>query len=1117
MVVPAADPDAQPAPSAAAASEAAEKSAAAQAVHEAEEGAPRAAVAPIPKAQPKAASASSNGRVVATSGDAASGASPSPSGAVGTTSKATHAVASAVLDRLLQGKQPLPLTYGAIRSLLPMLQQRYPHLVRVRDAVEAFGLEDEVTGLMCGRATCQVPFIELGLRSAVNRSTPTLFYRLVGGAFERYLFVGGITWHGGMRAIARPWGSYDHADPIGRGAFQSRRAPDDVAFAALGKWLQASEGPVSSLFSSFLMTAAAQEAGGPSATEYMSPYLSEHFVALQRKQREELLQRLKREHSGSLLNVLLNDDSAEKTFKPPPHPYYPEGPIADLVYPVNGGLEDWAYSAAFQSYPNPISACLIRKRGSQTRHPRDAHSTDAYDFESEPFQDFNQLTASASWWPSLRGWGTPQGAPERSRNQVIPHEREGVRCAMYLVETHDDKNPKPTEYGSSSALSCRLLQPHTEQSLPQKPPYSLAAFLFGALFSPGEGERKGGSSESPMHRKLCDLACGMSDLGFFAHCGDGESRTLLALGAKRGRCSDFVRKEERPLPAGISSEFGEDDHEVYELTSAWHSADVLNDELILQRSCRSAAPWQRSTGQKVEPLYQAWKKDQNEIYNDFSAAERDGLEFLRFKVPPETPSGEICMLLLGEFDKEWTETLKTADPSIEPQSWLVTSRAKNTRANAPKGAGILKSGREWIFPARSPSFPGNPTPVGIPIQIREDSIEAFATVSLSLPAREATASPRGGVAKKVILPVTEPCTVSLTFSGFLNDDPTDGEVRVQLKTPVSRLLGQQAVLTWIPSGSAASAVAAARTAAEAASAASAAVQAGMGISAAAPLAGSQHSPLLSVHVNEDFNEFLLQGARLQDFSEEAAPSVDAYSGAATAARIPLFFPYTRSFLCAFSANLELPDCPPAALGLPSRKLRSSACRPAASPDTVKSSSSETAVGGGAVITGIAEITSFWVKPHFGVTSMVGNFSVDAETDLALLLQGYIPVPSPGTEGSESAGGEAKASDERIWDAWTDSWNDEDVSGLIILCLGSVFGVLLFLSAVFVVKRLGFAFFPRSLASGTHRPPYEALGTGGLQGMETADSALAAAATSKRTSAAPASAADASASSSSPNT
>ncbi|XP_026189667.1 uncharacterized protein LOC34623211, partial [Cyclospora cayetanensis] len=750
------------------------------------------AVAPIPKAQPKAASASSNGRVVATSGDAASGASPSPSGAVGTTSKATHAVASAVLDRLLQGKQPLPLTYGAIRSLLPMLQQRYPHLVRVRDAVEAFGLEDEVTGLMCGRATCQVPFIELGLRSAVNRSTPTLFYSglvhgdevvgptvsvylaallasqfdvhaevfylltnrlLVGGAFERYLFVGGITWHGGMRAIARPWGSYDHADPIGRGAFQSRRAPDDVAFAALGKWLQ--------------------EAGGPSATEYMSPYLSEHFVALQRKQREELLQRLKREHSGSLLNVLLNDDSAEKTFKPPPHPYYPEGPIADLVYPVNGGLEDWAYSAAFQSYPNPISACLIRKRGSQTRHPRDAHSTDAYDFESEPFQDFNQLTASASWWPSLRGWGTPQGAPERSRNQVIPHEREGVRCAMYLVETHDDKNPKPTEYGKFPLSLAR--RPTLTDGLVAR--NVRIAFKLAEKVQPDI--------------LLLAAPAGYQAPGCIANFAiwpvGCQTLDSLRIVAKRGRCSDFVRKEERPLPAGISSEFGEDDHEVYELTSAWHSADVLNDELILQRSCRSAAPWQRSTGQKVEPLYQAWKKDQNEIYNDFSAAERDGLEFLRFKVPPETPSGEICMLLLGEFDKEWTETLKTADPSIEPQSWLVTSRAKNTRANAPKGAGILKSGREWIFPARSPSFPGNPTPVGIPIQIREDSIEAFATVSLSLPAREATASPRGGVAKKVILPVTEPCTVSLTFSGFLNDDPVFLNPYTRLLMPVMQL------------------------------------------------------------------------------------------------------------------------------------------------------------------------------------------------------------------------------------------------------------------------------------------------------------------------------------------
>ncbi|CDJ40013.1 hypothetical protein ETH_00040020, partial [Eimeria tenella] len=30
--------------------------------------------------------------------------------------------------------------------------------------------------LTCGRDTCRVPYLELGLRSELNRSTPTIFY-----------------------------------------------------------------------------------------------------------------------------------------------------------------------------------------------------------------------------------------------------------------------------------------------------------------------------------------------------------------------------------------------------------------------------------------------------------------------------------------------------------------------------------------------------------------------------------------------------------------------------------------------------------------------------------------------------------------------------------------------------------------------------------------------------------------------------------------------------------------------------------------------------------------------------------------------------------------------------
>ncbi|CDJ33111.1 zinc carboxypeptidase, putative [Eimeria mitis] len=89
---------------------------------------------------------------------------------------ATADAAAAAVERLLKGQLELPLTYSSILSLLPLLQQRFPHLVRVKDAVKVFGLQDEAKELICGNQTCRVPYVELGLRSSLNRSTPTIFY-----------------------------------------------------------------------------------------------------------------------------------------------------------------------------------------------------------------------------------------------------------------------------------------------------------------------------------------------------------------------------------------------------------------------------------------------------------------------------------------------------------------------------------------------------------------------------------------------------------------------------------------------------------------------------------------------------------------------------------------------------------------------------------------------------------------------------------------------------------------------------------------------------------------------------------------------------------------------------
>ncbi|CDJ44620.1 zinc carboxypeptidase, putative, partial [Eimeria tenella] len=134
---------------------------------------------------------------------------------------------------------------------------------------------------------------------------------------------------------------------------------------------------------------------------------------------------------------------------------------------------------------------------------------------------------------------------------------------------------------------------------------------------------------------------------------------------------------------------------VYELTEAFWSAATLNSEKVLNRICRSAAPWDRPAADTPQPLYRSWTKNQNEIYETFSPQERQQLEFIRYKIPPETPSGDLCILMLGEFDKEWTEPVQQADPPLPPQSWLARSRKEELEVAAAKGAAVLKGSKHW--------------------------------------------------------------------------------------------------------------------------------------------------------------------------------------------------------------------------------------------------------------------------------------------------------------------------------------------------------------------------------------------------------------------------------------
>ncbi|CAE7246016.1 CPD, partial [Symbiodinium pilosum] len=62
--------------------------------------------------------------------------------------------------------------------------------------------------------------------------------------------------------------------------------------------------------------------------------------------------------------------------------FYPLGRINDLVYPVDGGMEDWSYAAGFENSPSPITVCKPNTYGGypqdRTRYRKGSISTLIY-------------------------------------------------------------------------------------------------------------------------------------------------------------------------------------------------------------------------------------------------------------------------------------------------------------------------------------------------------------------------------------------------------------------------------------------------------------------------------------------------------------------------------------------------------------------------------------------------------------------------------------------------------------------------------------------------------------------------------------------------------------------
>ncbi|CAE7526359.1 CPD [Symbiodinium natans] len=80
--------------------------------------------------------------------------------------------------------------------------------------------------------------------------------------------------------------------------------------------------------------------------------------------------------------------------------FYPLGRINDLVYPVDGGMEDWSYAAGFERSPRPITVCKPTTYGGypedRTRYRKDSISTLMYLAEMDDRKTAQEATLGHS-------------------------------------------------------------------------------------------------------------------------------------------------------------------------------------------------------------------------------------------------------------------------------------------------------------------------------------------------------------------------------------------------------------------------------------------------------------------------------------------------------------------------------------------------------------------------------------------------------------------------------------------------------------------------------------------------------------------------------------------------
>lgn len=252
--------------------------------------------------------------------------------------------------------------------------------------------------------------------------------------------------------------------------------------------------------------------------------------------------------------------------------YYPIGSMTDLVYPVSGGMEDWAYGASFEASPDPISVCTPKAQEVSNLHsatspyaPQNSLFS-TFLLKSEQGQDVSTAAPHASHQHSEESQETPkrkpfeQGRPGKRGGEGSKTPTEGGGPRRLAEEAEEEGGQDALERSDRLEAEQEGMQRRSEET------ERVGSFPEEAVDLRGSAPRARGDDEEGGGVEVSGLK---SDVGEKAdESSERENERAVSAGSRRreGNTKQGARREE------------EEPKDEGQLTQFWNGRRLQTDE-----------------------------------------------------------------------------------------------------------------------------------------------------------------------------------------------------------------------------------------------------------------------------------------------------------------------------------------------------------------------------------------------------------------------------------------------------------------------------------------------------------------------------------------------------------